>query len=136
VAIIGAGILTAPALSTVADAVSRLAPASVRGEATGLQSSAMSAGVAFGSPIVGVAIGLSAPAGGFAAAGLAGLGAALTGCLLARRAPADPVMAGLYPVVEPAEISPLVADDHGLGAVGGKGQQPPPHCPLAAASGV
>jgi MFS family permease len=88
VAVIGAGILTAPALSTVADAVSRLAPASVRGEAAGLQSSAMSAGVALGSPIAGVAIGLSAPAGGFAAAGLAGLAAALTGCLLVRRAPA------------------------------------------------
>jgi len=88
VAVIGTGILTAPALSTVADAVSRLAPASVRGEATGLQSSAMSTGVALGSPVAGVAIGLSTSAGGFAAAGLAGLAAALTGCLLSRRAPA------------------------------------------------
>jgi MFS family permease len=85
VAIVGSGLLTAPTLSTVADAVSRLAPAGVRGEATGLQSSAQSAGFALGSPIVGVAIDLSAPAGGFAAAGLAGLAAALTGCLLSRR---------------------------------------------------
>jgi MFS family permease len=88
VAVIVAGLLTAPTLSTVADAVSRLAPASVRGEATGLQSSALSAGFALGSPIVGMAIDLSVPAGGFAAAGLAGLTAALTGCLLSRRAPA------------------------------------------------
>ncbi|MQA98118.1 MAG: MFS transporter [Streptosporangiales bacterium] len=88
VAVIGAGLLTAPTLSTVADAVSRLAPAGVRGEATGLQSSALSAGFALGSPIVGVAIDLSAPAGGFAAAGLAGLAAALAGFLLSRRAPA------------------------------------------------
>jgi MFS family permease len=88
VAVIGAGILTAPTLSTVADAVSRLAPVSARGEATGLQSSAMSAGVALGSPIAGLAIGLSASAGGFAAAGLAGLAAALTGSLLCHRAPA------------------------------------------------
>jgi MFS family permease len=87
-AVTGAGILTAPTLSTVAGAVSRLAPASVRGEATGLQSAAMSAGNALGSPIAGIAIGLSAPAGGFAAAGLAGLATALTGCLLSHRAPA------------------------------------------------
>ncbi|MFI6793248.1 MFS transporter [Nonomuraea sp. NPDC050383] len=88
VAIVGAGILTAPTLSTVADAVSRLAPAGVRGEATGLQSSAQSAGFALGSPIVGLAIDASVPAAGFAAAGLAGLAAALTGRLLARRSTA------------------------------------------------
>jgi MFS family permease len=87
VAVVGTGLLTAPTLSTVADAVSRLAPASVRGEATGLQSSAQSAGFALGAPLVGVAIDLSVPAGGFAAAGLAGLAAALTGCLLSRRSP-------------------------------------------------
>lgn len=83
---VGAGLVTAPTLSTVADAVSRLAPASVRGEATGLQSSALSAGFALGAPIVGGAIDRSAPGAGFAAAGLAGLAAALTGYLLSRRA--------------------------------------------------
>jgi MFS family permease len=89
VAVVGAGLLTAPTLSTVADAVSRLAPATVRGEATGLQSAAHSAGFALGSPIVGLAIDASGPAGGFAAAGLAGLAAAVTGHLLARH-PAEP----------------------------------------------
>jgi MFS family permease len=83
----GAGLFAAPALSAVAGAVSRLAPARVRGEATGLQSSALSAGFALGSPIAGGAIDLSRPAGGFAAAGLAGLAAALTGYLLCRRPP-------------------------------------------------
>ncbi|MFU8851804.1 MFS transporter [Micromonospora sp. SL1-18] len=97
VAVVGAGLLTAPTLSTVADAVSRLAPASVRGEATGLQSSAQSAGFALGSPIVGLAVDVSVPAGGFAAAGLAGLAAALTGCLLSRRSPARTRVV-LYPV--------------------------------------
>jgi predicted MFS family arabinose efflux permease len=87
VAGVGAGLLTAPTLSAVADAVSRLAPASVRGEATGLQSSALGAGFAVGSPVVGGAIDLSVPAGGFAAAGLAGLAAALAGCLLGRLSP-------------------------------------------------
>ncbi|MFI6504756.1 MFS transporter [Nonomuraea typhae] len=89
VAVIGAGLLTAPTLSTVSDAVSRLAPSGVRGEATGLQSSAQSAGFALGAPVVGVAIDVSGPAGGFAAAGLAGLLAALTGYLLSRRSPAS-----------------------------------------------
>jgi MFS family permease len=84
VAVVGAGLLTAPTLATVADAVSRLAPAGVRGEATGLQSSAQSAGFALGAPVVGVAIDVSVPAGGFAVAGLAGLAAALTGYLLSR----------------------------------------------------
>ncbi|WP_229811078.1 MFS transporter [Streptosporangium pseudovulgare] len=88
VAVIAAGLLTAPTLSTVADAVSRLAPAGVRGEATGLQSSASSAGFALGSPVVGAAIDASTPAGGFAAAGLVGLLTALTGYLLSRRSPA------------------------------------------------
>ncbi|MFF3439222.1 MFS transporter [Streptosporangium sp. NPDC002721] len=88
VAVIGAGLLTAPTLSTVSDAVSRLAPAGVRGEATGLQSSAASAGFALGAPVVGVAIDASVPAGGFAAAGLTGLLTALAGYLLSRRSPA------------------------------------------------
>ncbi|MEU6739118.1 MFS transporter [Streptosporangium sandarakinum] len=87
-AVIVAGLLTAPTLSTVADAVSRLAPAGVRGEATGLQSSASSAGFALGSPVVGAVIDASTPAGGFAAAGLVGLLTALTGYLLSRRSPA------------------------------------------------
>ncbi|WP_344506433.1 MFS transporter [Dactylosporangium maewongense] len=90
VAVVGAGLLTAPTLSTVADTVSRLAPAGARGEATGLQSSAQSAGFALGSPVVGVAVDLSTPAGGFAAAGLAGVAAALTGWLLSRRPPSPP----------------------------------------------
>ncbi|MGK5680268.1 MFS transporter [Actinoplanes sp. URMC 104] len=88
VAVVGAGLLTAPTLSTVADAVSRLAPPSVRGEATGLQSAAQSTGFALGSPVVGWVIDASAPPGGFAAAGLAGMAAALAGFLLSRRSPA------------------------------------------------
>ncbi|GAA2090174.1 hypothetical protein GCM10009801_54930 [Streptomyces albiaxialis] len=79
------GLLVAPTLSTVADAVSRLAPAGVRGEATGLQSSALAAGFALGTPFVGAAVDLSVPAGGFVAAGAAGLAAAVTGRLLSRR---------------------------------------------------
>ncbi|MFT2016595.1 MFS transporter [Streptomyces sp. 796.1] len=84
-ALVGTGLLTAPTLATVADAVSRLAPAGVRGEATGLQSSAQSAGFALGSPLAGMVVDASEPAGGFVVAGLAGVAAALVGWLLSRR---------------------------------------------------
>lgn len=104
-AVVGAGLLTAPTLATISDAVSRLAPASVRGEATGLQSSALSAGFALGAPVVGVAIDASAPAGGFAAAGLAGLLAALTGYLLSRRSPAAPSPSSSSQAPEPCEAA-------------------------------
>jgi MFS family permease len=111
VAMVGTGLLTAPTLSTVADAVSRLAPAGVRGEAIGLQTSALSAGFALGSPLVGVAIDLSVPAGGFAAAGLAGLAAALTGCLLSRRSLARtrPALSDLGDAVAPDREPPAAA---------------------------
>lgn len=109
VAGLGAGLLAAPTLSALADAVSRRAPASVRGEATGLQSSAQSAGFALGSPVVGGAIDLSAPGGGFTTAGLAGLTAALTGYLLSRHATARPARTRVAapapaPPVEPQAI--------------------------------
>lgn len=110
VAVAGTGLLTAPTLSTVADAVSRLTPASVRGEATGLQSSAQNAGFTLGSPMAGVAIDASMPAGGFVVAGLAALAAAVTGCLLSRRSPTrtrtalgDPVV-GEAPALEPCGV--------------------------------
>ncbi|MFG3436274.1 MFS transporter [Nonomuraea sp. NPDC047897] len=105
VAVIGAGLLTAPTLSAVSDTVSRLTPAGVRGEATGLQSSALSAGFALGSPVVGVAIDASAPGGGFAVAGLAGLLAALTGGLLWRRSPAAPSASSASPASEPRDAA-------------------------------
>ncbi|MFI7320245.1 MFS transporter [Streptomyces venezuelae] len=85
VSVVGVGFLAAPSLSAVTEAVSRLAPAAARGEATGLQSSAQNAGFALGSPIIGAAIDVWAPAAGFAVAGLAGCAAALTGWLLSRR---------------------------------------------------
>ncbi|RMI42473.1 MFS transporter [Actinomadura harenae] len=90
VAAAGAGLLAAPTLSSLAAAVSRLAPAGARGEATGLQSSALSAGFALGAPVIGAAIDASVPGTGFVVAGLAGVAAALTGWLLSRRPAAVP----------------------------------------------
>lgn len=82
VALLGAGLLTAPTLTALTDAVSRLAPANARGEASGFQSAAHSAGFALGTPLVGLAIDASSPEVGFVVAGLAGLGAAIIGRLL------------------------------------------------------
>ncbi|MFG1779483.1 MFS transporter [Micromonospora sp. NPDC049048] len=66
------GALTAPTVAATADAVSRLVPASVRGEAMGLHGSAMVMGVAAGAPLAGAVIDATGPAWGFAATGLLG----------------------------------------------------------------
>jgi predicted MFS family arabinose efflux permease len=71
-ALVPAGALCAPTLAATADAVSRLVPASVRGEAMGLHGSALTVGLSLGSPLAGTVIDATVPAGGFAAAGLLG----------------------------------------------------------------
>ncbi|MFK3979992.1 MFS transporter [Micromonospora sp. NPDC050397] len=71
-ALLPAGALCAPTLAASADAVSRLAPASVRGEAMGLHGSAITVGIAVGAPLAGAVIDSSAPVWGFAATGLLG----------------------------------------------------------------
>ncbi|MFE0592285.1 MFS transporter [Micromonospora echinospora] len=76
-ALIPAGLLCAPTLAATADAVSRLAPAPVRGEAMGLHASAITVGVAIGAPLAGAIIDRTTPAWGFAAIGLIGAVVAL-----------------------------------------------------------
>ncbi|MBE1487440.1 MFS transporter [Plantactinospora soyae] len=71
-ALLPAGMLCAPALASTANAVSQLVPASVRGEAMGLQNSAITVGLALGAPLAGAVIDASAPAWGFAATGTIG----------------------------------------------------------------
>jgi MFS family permease len=78
-------LMCAPTLTSTADRVSRLAPASVRGEAMGLYSSALTLGGAVGSPIVGTVVDHWGPVGGFAAAGVGGLLIVLLTVPLARR---------------------------------------------------
>ncbi|MFI5909090.1 MFS transporter [Dactylosporangium sp. NPDC051541] len=75
-----AGALCAPTLSASADLVSRLVPASARGEAMGWHGSSLTVGLAIGSPLAGWAIDLGSPAWGFAAVGL--VGALAAGVLL------------------------------------------------------
>lgn len=67
-----AGLLCAPALAASAHAVSQLVPSGARGEAMGLQNSALTVGLALGAPLAGAVIDASAPAWGFAATGLVG----------------------------------------------------------------
>lgn len=73
--LVAAGALCAPTLAATADAVSRLVPPGVRGEAMGLHGSAMTVGLAIGAPLAGAVIDATGPAWGFAATG--GLGAAV-----------------------------------------------------------
>jgi predicted MFS family arabinose efflux permease len=73
--LVAAGALCAPTLTATADAMSRLVPPSVRGEAMGLHGSAMTVGLAIGAPLAGAVIDATGPAWGFAATG--GLGAAV-----------------------------------------------------------
>ncbi len=76
--LIPAGFLCAPTIAATADAVSRLVPASARGEAMGWYGSALTVGVAVGAPAAGAVIDRMGPAWGFVAAGIISLvGAAL-----------------------------------------------------------
>ncbi|MEV0880429.1 MFS transporter [Micromonospora echinofusca] len=71
-ALIPAGALCAPTIAATSDAVSRLVPAAVRGEAMGLHGSAVTVGMAVGAPLAGAVIDASAPAWGFAVTGAVG----------------------------------------------------------------
>jgi MFS family permease len=85
IALAPAGLMCAPTVASTGEEVSRLAPVSVRGEAMGLQSSALTLGAAIGAPLVGFVVDHSAPAVGFAAAGTVGLLGAGVAALLIRR---------------------------------------------------
>jgi MFS family permease len=75
--LIPAGALCAPTITATADAVSRMTPASARGEAMGLHNSSLTVGVALGAPLSGVTMDTFSPAWGFTAVGAVGLLVAL-----------------------------------------------------------
>ena len=92
-ALIPAGLLCAPTLASTADALSRLAPAPVRGLVMGLHGSSVTVGTAMGAPLAGAVIDRWSPGWGFVVIGLAGLAAAalvLPANLRHRRTPAPP----------------------------------------------
>jgi MFS family permease len=78
-AVLPAGALCAPLISSTSEAVARLVPERVRGEAMGWHGSALTAGSAAGAPIAGFAIDSVAPWAGFTAVGAIGAVLALLG---------------------------------------------------------
>ena len=78
-AILPAGALCAPVISSTAEAVARLVPEASRGEAMGWHGSALTVGGAVGAPAAGAAIDAFGPAGAFALVGTIGGVAAVAG---------------------------------------------------------
>lgn len=72
------GLFCAPTITATIDELSRLVPASVRGEAMGWHGSALTLGAAAGAPLVGWAIDQGGWEGGFELAGALGLATAAT----------------------------------------------------------
>ncbi|WP_260479092.1 MFS transporter [Kibdelosporangium aridum] len=93
-----ASAMCAPTIASTGERVAQLVPVAVRGEATGLQSSAFTCGVALGSPAIGFVVDHSgSPGWGFVGAGAGGLVIAACAAMLIRRSPA-PALA------EPASV--------------------------------
>ena len=110
IAILPAGALCAPVISATADAVSRLVPESVRGQALGWHGSALTVGLAVGAPLAGAAIDAWGAWSGFAVVGIAGLAVALAG--LAARIDREPRSVPTRPPgdrAEPAARVPISA---------------------------
>ncbi|MGA8978315.1 MAG: MFS transporter [Pedococcus sp.] len=74
-----AGLLCAPTITATIDQVSRVVPVAARGEALGWHGSFMTAGMALGAPLAGVAIDVAGWGAGFVAVAVAGVVVALIG---------------------------------------------------------
>ncbi|MDP9988499.1 MULTISPECIES: MFS transporter [Arthrobacter] len=79
------GLLCAPVLSAASEKVADLVSEERRGEAMGWYGSALTAGVALGSPLAGVFIDAMGPSGGFVSVGAAGVVLCLVGLALQQR---------------------------------------------------
>jgi predicted MFS family arabinose efflux permease len=77
VALLPAGVMCTPTLAAASDAMSRLAPAAVRGEAMGYYGSALNVGMALGAPLAGVVVDVVGASWGFVVAG--GIGVLVAG---------------------------------------------------------
>ncbi|MEY9938252.1 MFS transporter [Streptacidiphilus sp. MAP5-3] len=82
-ALLPAGLVCAPTIASTAEAISRSVPESARGQAMGLQGSALTLGGSLGAPLAGSVIDHSSPVWGFVVAGL--IGTVLAGLALAYR---------------------------------------------------
>ncbi|MFJ2029157.1 MFS transporter [Streptosporangium sp. NPDC087985] len=88
VALIPAGVLCAPGLSSTVETLSRWVPAGARGEAMGLHGTALLIGGASSAPIAGAVIDGAGPGWAFALAGLVGVLMVLVALPFWRRIPA------------------------------------------------
>ncbi|GGH89260.1 MFS transporter [Arthrobacter liuii] len=79
------GLLCAPVLSAASEKVADLVSEERRGEAMGWYGSALTAGVALGSPLAGIFIDVMGPSGGFVSVGAAGVLLCLVGLALQQR---------------------------------------------------
>ncbi|WP_188192995.1 MFS transporter [Nonomuraea sp. SYSU D8015] len=100
-ALLPAGILCAPSLSSAVDRLSSWVPATARGEAMGFHGTALLIGNAAAAPVAGAVIDGPGPAWAFMVAGLVGVAMVLVALPFWRRRPtgASPV-----PVEAPAEV--------------------------------
>ncbi|MCO5999712.1 MFS transporter [Actinoallomurus rhizosphaericola] len=96
-ALLPAGVMCAPAISTTIDTLSRWVPAAARGEATGLHGTAMTLGLAVSGPLTGVIIDGLGTRWAFAISGTAGLLVVLLAAPAWRRAP--------QPAMPPASVA-------------------------------
>ncbi|UDY24215.1 MFS transporter [Nocardioides sp. Kera G14] len=78
------GAFCAPTITATVDALSRLVPASIRGEVMGWHGSALTFGSAAGAPLIGIALDQGGWAAGFGFAGLGGLAVAVLALVVSR----------------------------------------------------
>ncbi|MGP3962661.1 MFS transporter [Nonomuraea sp. 3N208] len=102
VALLPAGLLCAPSLSSTVDAVSGWVPAWARGEAMGFHGTALLIGGAASAPIAGAIIDGAGPAWAFTVAGLVGVAMVLAALPFWRRRPRG---ASSAPVEEAADVT-------------------------------
>ncbi|MEV0344594.1 MFS transporter [Nonomuraea sp. NPDC050680] len=90
-ALLPAGVLCAPSLSSTVDTVSRWVPAGARGEAMGFHGTALLIGGALSAPVAGAIIDAHGPAWAFVVAGLTGVAMVLVALPFWRRRRPQPV---------------------------------------------
>jgi predicted MFS family arabinose efflux permease len=107
--LVPAGFMCAPAIASSADAVSRLAPASARGEAMGWYGSALTIGTSLGAPAVGFVVDRYGTTWAFVLAGAGGAVVALLAMLVVRGRPGQPDAPTAIPeavAVAPHDVAP------------------------------
>jgi len=109
--LIPTGLFCAPVMSTTSQALSLLAPATARGQAMGLQGSALIFGNAIGAPLTGLVVDHGDPRLGFVAIGAIGIGVTLALLPITRRIPIGAgSAAGAAPSENPTTPTPAAGD--------------------------